>query len=139
MLFCSGKMTNVSSSNRLFLFSDTSVRQSANVKVDGDNLDDILPTFSFPAVLLLLHIRQALVYPEPFFLRGKVSIGPLYEQQATMLNNGWNNCEYFNGLVEANMIPTFAFHSFYPAGNGPGKWQFIREYYSGSIGSSRVY
>jgi len=32
----------------------------------------LFAVFSFPSAFLLLHARQAFVYPEPFFLRGKV-------------------------------------------------------------------
>jgi hypothetical protein len=123
MFFSCGNMTNVSSSKGLSLLSDTSLRHSANAKVDGGNLDDMLfPTFSFPSAFLLLHSWQAFVYPEPFFLRGKVWVGPLYGHRL--------QCWIVAGIIMSTLltistqiqtIPTSAFHNLYPAGKGPEK------------------
>jgi hypothetical protein len=61
---------------------------------------------------------------------------PFVWATATMLDSGWNIYEYLIDNLKANIIPTFAFHSFYPAGK---KWGYIREYYNGAIGRCCVY
>lgn len=113
----SGKTIKVSSSKASSLLTEMSIKHSSKVSSDGCVV--LVPalklfplsifSFSLAAAFLSVHVQQTLVCPVPFFLRGNVLVGPLYEHREHWLV-AIMPCiaVYFSFLLyhEARLIPS---------------------------------